>query len=88
MNLGKLSPQARKAMRQSGDASRVRATVELAPGRTPENLVLPSSDGTVEVVSWSPRSHLMTVLIDPTKLAALAGESAVSYVEVGGRMRV
>ena len=87
MRLSKLSPQARKALRRNGPSVRLRATVELASGKNPGNLTLPTDDGSVEVLSWSPQSHLMTLLIDSGKLAALAEDSAVTYVQVGGKMQ-
>lgn len=86
MSLSKLSPQARKALRRNAPGVRLRATVELARGKNPDQLALISDDGTVEVLSWSPQSHLMVLEIDSEELKSLAEDAVVTYVEVGGTM--
>lgn len=87
MTLSKLSPQARKALRKNKSDVKLRATVELAPGKSPENILLASECEQVEVLSWSAQSHLMTLLIDSGKLADLAKDTSVTYVQVGDKMR-
>ncbi|GAB2184654.1 hypothetical protein [Roseibium sp. LAB1] len=84
----KLSPQARKAIMKNDPKARLKAMVELAPGKTPDDLAMRQTGaGAPELLSWSPQSHLMTLLVTAESLNALAEDTAVTYIQVGGAMR-
>ncbi|AQQ04866.1 hypothetical protein B0E33_15920 [Roseibium algicola] len=84
----KLSPQARKAIMRNDPSAQMKAMVELAPGKTPDDLAMrTTSAGTPELLSWSPQSHLMTLLVTAENLNSLAEDTAVTYIQVGGAMR-
>lgn len=84
----KLSPQARKAIMKNDPLVQLKAIVELAPGKTPDDLAMrDSGTGGPELLSWSPKSHMMTLLATAETLDALAKDTAVTYIQVGGAMR-
>ncbi|WP_157139662.1 hypothetical protein [Roseibium aggregatum] len=84
----KLSPQARKAIMKNDPSAQMKAMVELAPGKTPDDLAMrDTGTGGPELLSWSPNSRMMTLLVTAETLNALAKDSAVTYIQVGGAMR-
>lgn len=84
----KLSPQARKAILKNDPLAQMKAMVELAPGKTPDDLTMRSGGtGGPELLSWSPKSHMMTLLVTAENLNALAEDTAVTYIQVGSAMR-
>ena len=82
----KLSPRAKKAMIVGRGGSSVSATVELAPGASPESLDtrIESLGGVVR--SWSAASHVMTLSLPCARLADLAADRAVVYIEADGEL--
>jgi hypothetical protein len=84
----KLSPQARKAIMKNDPSAQMKAMVELAPGKTPDDLAMrDTGTGGLELLSWSPKSRMMTLLVTAEILNALAKDSAVTYIQVGGTMQ-
>ena len=83
----KLSPQARKAIIRAKDIGPVKATVELAPGFSPDNLGVTPEQLQAEILGWSEHSRIMSISIDPERLTDLAEIAGITYIQVGGGMR-
>ena len=84
----KLSPEARKAIVRGGDGNEVRALVELAPGFSPESLDVTPQQLEAKTLGWSEASRMLSISINPARLAELAGVRGVTYIQVDSKMRL